>query len=197
MATIEQHPLEPFLPGKARLLMLGSFPPQKEKWSMDFFYPNFINDMWRIFGIVFFGDREHFITSDRKHFDKGMISDFCRQQGIALYDTACEVIRLRDNASDKFLEVVRQTDIPALLEEIPLCRNIVTTGGKAAEVISSVLGCSIPNTGEYTSFTFTGRTCEREMRLYRMPSSSRAYPMKIEAKAEIYRRMFTETGFLG
>lgn len=26
---IEQHPLEPFLPGNARLLMLGSFPPQK------------------------------------------------------------------------------------------------------------------------------------------------------------------------
>ena len=27
---IEQHPLEPFLPGNARLLMLGSFPPQKK-----------------------------------------------------------------------------------------------------------------------------------------------------------------------
>lgn len=193
MDTIEQHPLKPFLPENARLLMLGSFPPQKEKWSMEFFYPNFINDMWRIFGIVFFRDREHFITSDKKHFDKEMISDFCRQQGIALYDTACEVTRLRNNASDKFLEVVRQTDIPELLEEIPLCRYIVTTGEKAAETISSVLGCSVPKTGEYTSFLFTDRTCTREMKLYRMPSSSRAYPMKIEAKAEIYRRMFIET----
>lgn len=26
---IENHPLQPFLPVKARLLMLGSFPPQK------------------------------------------------------------------------------------------------------------------------------------------------------------------------
>ena len=25
--NIEQHPLEPFLPGNAKLLMLGSFPP--------------------------------------------------------------------------------------------------------------------------------------------------------------------------
>lgn len=197
MATTEQHPLKPFLPGNSRLLMLGSFPPQKEKWSMDFFYPNFINDMWRIFGIVFFGDREHFITSDRKHFDKDMISDFCSRQGIALYDTACEVIRLKDNASDKFLEVVRQTDIPALLAQIPSCRYIVTTGEKATEVISSVLGCKVPKTGEYTSFIFSGRNGEQEMRLYRMPSSSRAYPMKVEAKAEIYRRMFTETGFIG
>lgn len=197
MSTIEQHPLEPFLPADARLLMLGSFPPQKEKWSMDFFYPNFINDMWRIIGIVFFGDRNHFITSDRKHFDKEMISDFCRQQGIALYDTACEIIRLKDNASDKFLEIVRKTDIPSLLSEIPSCRYIVTTGEKATEVISSVLGCSIPKTGESTSFIFKDRDSARKMRLYRMPSSSRAYPMKIEDKAEIYRRMFTEAGFVG
>lgn len=27
---IEQHPLEPFLPANAQLLMLGSFPPQKK-----------------------------------------------------------------------------------------------------------------------------------------------------------------------
>ena len=33
----EQHPLEPFLPAGARLLMLGSFPPQRKRWSMDFF----------------------------------------------------------------------------------------------------------------------------------------------------------------
>lgn len=27
---IETHPLEPFLPAKSKLLMLGSFPPQKK-----------------------------------------------------------------------------------------------------------------------------------------------------------------------
>lgn len=37
---IEKHPLEPFLPPKAKLLMLGSFPPQRKRWSMDFYYPN-------------------------------------------------------------------------------------------------------------------------------------------------------------
>ena len=58
---IEYHPLKPFLPEGSRLLMLGSFPPARHRWCMDFFYPNFINDMWRIFGIVFFDDREHFV----------------------------------------------------------------------------------------------------------------------------------------
>lgn len=36
----ELHPLEPFLPANARVLMLGSFPPKRIRWSMDFFYPN-------------------------------------------------------------------------------------------------------------------------------------------------------------
>ena len=35
----ERHPLDPFLPSGARLLMLGSFPPQRKRWSMEFFYP--------------------------------------------------------------------------------------------------------------------------------------------------------------
>ena len=51
---IEKHPLAPFLPEGARILMLGSFPPKHERWSMEFFYPNWINDMWRIFGLIFF-----------------------------------------------------------------------------------------------------------------------------------------------
>lgn len=29
LLNIEEHPLEPFLPANAVLLMLGSFPPQK------------------------------------------------------------------------------------------------------------------------------------------------------------------------
>ena len=39
-AHIEQHPLKPFIPQHARLLMLGSFPPARKRWSMDFFYPD-------------------------------------------------------------------------------------------------------------------------------------------------------------
>ena len=58
LLNIEEHPLEPFLPANAVLLMLGSFPPQKKRWSMDFFYPNLQNDMWRIVGLIFFQDKE-------------------------------------------------------------------------------------------------------------------------------------------
>ena len=107
----ERHPLEPFLPKDARILMLGSFPPKQDKWSMEFFYPNWINDMWRIYGLIFFNDKEHFVAEGadsrkEKRFDRDRCAGFAASAGIAMYDTAYEVRRLKDNASDKFLEVV-------------------------------------------------------------------------------------------
>ena len=133
MMEIEQHPFEPFLPGNARLLMLGSFPPQKKRWSMDFYYPNWGNDMWRITGLVFFNDKDYFVDKARKTFYKERLTDFLQEKGIALFDTATAVRRLQDNASDKFLEVVKPTDIPNLLHRLPGCKAIVTTGEKATE----------------------------------------------------------------
>lgn len=183
----EIHPLEPFLPEGAQMLMLGSFPPKRERWSMDFFYPNWINDMWRILGLVFFNNRDHFAKDghDSRSFDKEKCISFGRSIGVAMYDTATEVRRLKDNASDKFLEVVRPTDISELLDRLPQCKAIVTTGQKATDTICSTFGCTPPATGSYTELTVNGRS----LRFWRMPSSSRAYPMKLEKKAEFYRTM--------
>lgn len=206
---VEKHPLEPFLPSGARILMLGSFPPKKERWSMDFFYPNFINDMWRIVGHIFFGDKEHFLkfppktagSGKKAVFDKDRIAEFCTAKGIALYDTACEVRRLKDNASDKFLEIVTPTDIPALLSMIPECKAIVTTGQKATDVIAETFGCSQPPVGGMTEFSLQcrygkGQDCmmERRIRFWRMPSSSRAFPLALEKKAGYYKKMFDSEG---
>lgn len=182
----ERHPLEPFLPKNAKILMLGSFPPPQARWSMEYFYPNWQNDMWRIWGYIFFGDKHHFEVAGEKRFDKESIATFCNKKGVALYDTAYEVKRLKENASDKFLEIVTPTDITALLKKLPHCTAIVTTGEKATDTIVERYGCPKPAVGEATEFI----TDERKMRLWRMPSSSRAYPLAIEKKAEHYQNMF-------
>ena len=57
-----------------------------------------------------FPKQRHFLNPDKKVFDKERIIDLLNKKGIALYDTASAVRRLQDNASDKFLEVVEQTD---------------------------------------------------------------------------------------
>jgi G:T/U-mismatch repair DNA glycosylase len=191
--TIERHPLQPFLPAQAKLLMLGSFPPPPERWTMNFYYPNFQNDMWRIFGSVFFNDRNHFVSGHGKSFEEAPIRSFLTEKGIALYDTATEIIRHRGNASDQFLETVTPLDLVALLSRIPACETIVTTGQKATETLLNIVGITkIPALCESVATDFMNR----KLTCYRMPSSSRAYPRSLTDKAEDYRKMFEATGLL-
>lgn len=190
--TREVHPLTLFAPEGARLLMLGSFPPPRERWRMDFFYPNFQNDMWRIFGLVFFGDKSHFLTDDGRAFREAELRRFLTERGIAIWDTAMEVSRLQGNASDKFLEVLRPIDLRQTLALLPSCRAIAVTGQKALDTLLTLISAPSPppKTGEWTDAALD----DRHFRLYRMPSSSRAYPLPVEKKAEKYRRMFEEMG---
>lgn len=186
--VIETHPFEPFLPKDAKLLMLGTFPPAPIRWSMEFYYPNFQNDMWRIFGYVFFGDKEHFVLSGQKKFDLSAIKSFLTGKGIAMYDTARRVCRTKNTASDKDLKVIEPVDIDFLLRSLPLCRGVLTAGKLATQVFTAHFHILEPKMGGFVEFPFGNRT----IRLYRMPSSSRAYPMKLEDKAGRYKVMFDE-----
>jgi G:T/U-mismatch repair DNA glycosylase len=187
---VEYHPLIPFLPENARVLFLGSFPPQRKRWCMDFYYPNFINDHWRIEGQIFFGDKNHFVNIGEKRFKLDEIVAFCKENGLAFFDTSTAIRRLQDNASDKFLEVVEPTDINALIQQLPHLRAIVTTGEKATETICAYYGISeIPKVN--TSVEIPSRSGEQVV-LYRLPSSSRAYPLSFDKKVEAYRRCFDQ-----
>jgi G:T/U-mismatch repair DNA glycosylase len=186
---IETHPLQPFVPEGAELLMLGSFPPQQMRWSMDFYYPNWQNDMWRIFGLIFFEDKGHFLVPGCRQYKKEELIEFLTEKRIALSDTAAEVVRLEDNASDKHLQVVETVDLKALLDAMPNCRAIAVTGQKALETLMPLVGVTQePAIGASVEFEWEGR----KLRLYRMPSTSRAYPKPIEEKAVYYWRMFND-----
>lgn len=187
----ETHPLRPFLPDGARLLMCGTFPPQRRRWSMDFYYPNFINDMWRIFGIVFHKDKDYFVDKENKTFRLPLLKENLTRLGVALSDTGREIIRGANNAADKDLAIIRHIDLPAILAEIPHCTAIATTGEKAAGVIASISGTEMPKVGEFVEIHITdsnGR--ERTLQHWRMPSSSRAYPLAVDKKAAAYAGMF-------
>ena len=215
---VEYHPLKPFLPENAKVLFLGSFPPQRKRWCMDFYYPNFINDHWRIEGQIFFGDKNHFVDLKAKRFKIDEIVAFCEEKGLAFFDTSTAIRRLQNNASDKFLEVVEPTDIHALIAQLPHLRAIVTTGEKATDTICRTMGViEVPKVNTYVEITNTDGTDETDnvvntnltkvqldgpkgkvnptngggLLLYRLPSSSRAYPLSFDKKVEAYRKMFT------
>lgn len=167
-------------------MFLGSFPPPLGRWSMDFFYPNFINDFWRIMALLFTGNKNAFVMPGEKRFNKDRIVDFCIKQRLAFFDTASAVQRLKGNASDKFLEVVEPTDVESLLSQLPQCEDVVVTGQKAVETLAGRYSCPVPAIGSYVPVSL-GRF---PVRLWRMPSTSRAYPLSLEKKAEYYKRLF-------
>ncbi|MGM9759741.1 MAG: uracil-DNA glycosylase family protein [Parabacteroides sp.] len=190
--VVEQHPWGFYLPEGTRLLMLGSFPPPKARWSMDFYYPNIQNDMWRILGSLFYDDVNYFLETP-KRFSLEKAQAFCQEKKIGIGDTAMEVVRLNGNASDKFLQVVKPMDPVAVLARIPECQALVVTGQKAMDTLLSVLPpMQEPAVGSFQPFDLEGRA----FKLFRMPSSSRAYPKPLLEKAAVYRTMFETLGLL-
>ncbi|UOO82256.1 uracil-DNA glycosylase family protein [Uruburuella testudinis] len=190
----ETHPLLPFTPPNAKLLMLGSFPPPRVRWKMDFYYPNFQNDMWRIFGLVFFDDKDYFVEAGGKAFKERLIRDFLNEKGIAISDTAYKIKRLQGNAADKFLQIVEPVDLAALLAQMPRCNTLMTTGELATDTLLQLMPSETvkPAIGAFSKAQFAGRC----LRLYRLPSSSRAYPLALAKKAEAYAGFFREIGLL-
>ena len=191
---IEKHHLKPFFSAEEKVMMIGSFPPAHSKWNMEFYYPNFQNDMWRIFGLVFFEDKDYFLMDDKKSFDLNLLKATLRNNGIGIADMGQEVIRLKSNASDKFLQIVNPLNVSAILDQMPLCHTFITTGEKATEtlLLQFIDKIKHPPVGGCISFNYG----ERKINLYRMPSSSRAYPMALVKKAAIYKQCFQEIGLV-
>lgn len=187
---IETHPFEPWLPVNAKLLMLGTFPPAPKRWAMEWYYPNFTNDMWRIFGLIFFGDKLHFVDEANKTYRLNELKQFLKKKGVALFDTALRIRRTTGTASDKDLEIVQPADLDGMLRSLPECKAVLAAGQLATKVFTEHYNIDARNLkmGEYRTFDFEGRT----LKLYRQPSSSRAYPMKVEKKAVYYEQMFKE-----
>lgn len=190
---IEHHPWEPFIPSDATVLFLGTFPPKSEKWSMEFYYPNRINDFWRIMGIVFYNNLNYFYDIQSKSFRLNDIKCFLNKYGIALGDSAIEIRRLKNNASDKFLEIIKPLPLHNVINKMPKCKAIVSTGEKAAQIVASLTNTDIPAIGSSVCTTLTDN---RQIRIFRMPSTSRAYPLAIEKKAQHYHNMFKSIGIL-
>ena len=185
--AIERHPWPPFIPAGARYLFLGTFPPQEHRWSMPFFYPNRTNDFWRIMGLIFLGNRDALWDAEQGRFNLDAIKSLLNREHIGLWDTGMAVRRLKGNASDKFLEIVEPIDLATLLDENPTISHIITTGEKATGVIAVQAGVELPSIGAPVAC----RVGCHAVTLWRMPSSSRAYPLSLDKKAEAYKKIFS------
>jgi len=195
---IEEHPFPFFPSNKAKWLFIGTFPPEKRRWAIEFFYPNFYgNDMWNIFGKIFFQDKNHFVDilkNTTKEKTKEAIEELLRKEHIAMHNVAKKIVRLKGNASDKNLGIKEWINIEETIRELPDLQYIVATGGRALKEIVGLLSkgevgkIKSPKIGEYVSFTFENR----DLRLYRMPSTSKNYTLALDKKVGAYKKMFDE-----
>lgn len=175
------------------MLFLGSFPPPEKRHSMPFFYPNLQNDFWRVMGLIFYDSPDVFLVPKEKRFDQKKIEFFLTRQRIAMYDVGKRVERLDGNASDNRLRIVEPVDLSELISRIPTCEIVVATGQKALDEI--LRQASFPNLPESPIAPVIGESIQilfnaRPMTLFRMPSTSRAYPKPLGYKADLYRRCF-------
>ncbi|MDE5845199.1 MAG: uracil-DNA glycosylase family protein [Muribaculaceae bacterium] len=186
---IEQHPWEPFMPDGAHILIMGTFPPGSHRWSMDFYYPNPTNDFWKVMGLIFLNDPNALRDATGKRFDVEACKALMIEHHIALNDTARKVRRLKGNASDKFLEIIEPVPLFDLLAQMPDCQAVATTGEKAAGVIATLTDTPLPKMGEMVKSA-------DGLEIFRMPSTSRAYPLALDKKAEYYAEMFRRVEIL-
>ncbi|WP_227672240.1 MULTISPECIES: DNA glycosylase [Psychrobacter] len=207
--TIETHPFGPVLPPDATVMMMGSFPPTADKWAMRFHYPNFHNDMWRIYGRVFFDNADYFRVGDEKRFDPERIRAFLFERGIASCPTVVQAVRETGNASDKNLTVVTTVDLDNILPQVPKVNALFTTGGKATEVLLNLLPTpplksKYPKTNQNIDYPYQWHDVEQgyiaeqvnDLILYRLPSTSRAYPLALDKKVAAYKEFFKKVGKL-
>lgn len=187
LSDTEIHPFEPFVDSRTRVLVMGTFPPPRNRWSMEFYYPNRINDFWYMMGLIFYKDKYALYDKNAKLFKLDEIKKLLSSKGIGLNDTGYRVRRLKGNASDKFLEIIDPIPLENLLKDFPQIMTLCTTGEKAASVIAALTDTPLPKIGEPV-VAADGRT------IWRMPSTSRAYPLPLEKKADYYGRMFKSSG---
>ena len=188
--TIETRPFPPFLPKKATVMMMGTFPPEQSKRAMDSIIQ--ISKMiCACFGLVFFDEKDHFRNGEEKRWILRRLKAFLSEAGIASCPTVLKAILEKGNASDAFLKVVEPVPLDDVLEQNPDCKHIGTTGGKATEILLSLYQKRLNylNRVETIPFVLNGR----KLTLTRLPSTSRLSVEPTE-KAEAYKNFFKACG---
>lgn len=91
----------------------GYFPAKAKQMGDGIFLPKQNKRYVENYGAYFYADRFKFYNAEQRTYRLEEIKAFLTEQHIALYDTATRVRRLKDNASDKFLEIVETIDLKA------------------------------------------------------------------------------------
>ena len=157
--SIVHHCFAPIVTPRTRLLILGSL-PGAASLAAGHYYANPRNQFWRLLEIAIEQPLASLSYEDRL--------DTLRSAGIGLWDTVAAASRSGSLDADIRLEAA--SDVPALAATLPELRAIAFNGGTAARIGRREL--------DATALT-----------LIDLPSSSPAYTLGFERKAEAWSRL--------
>ena len=171
---IETHPWPPFVPPHAKVLIMGTFPPGSHRWSIRIFSILILSMISGVSWDCSILEIRMLYDAAGKVFRLDDIKRLINEHGIAMGDTGYKIRRLKGNASDKYLEILEPVDLRGLLARMPDCHTVATTGEKAATVVAQITDTDLPKMGSKV-VSADGLT------IWRMPSTSRAYPLALGA----------------
>jgi G:T/U-mismatch repair DNA glycosylase len=124
----ETHPWKWYVPPNSQILIIGTFPPVKEKWSYHFFYPNKLNLFWPIMSRM--ANRPLIYISGEAAVDER--KQILESLKVAITDMGFEIER-RDNSSrDENLTPIQYMNIFKILRENVSINKIIFTSSSGA-----------------------------------------------------------------
>jgi len=121
---LETHPFESFVPQGAKILILGTFPPEARYRNFKFYYPNSVgNRFWRIMEYVFsckflYWEGDAAVEERKALFEK---------ERIGLTDMVEKCVRSGSNSSDKNLSKIEFRNVYELLKNNSTIQKIILT----------------------------------------------------------------------
>lgn len=118
----EPHPFRWYVPENAGTLIIGTFPPTKNRWGYPFFYPNPRNLFWRMMAAIAGKELNH--EAEDPVNERRAILDSLRT---GVTDMGGIISRLSGNSLDENLQLIEYMPIFEILSESPGISRIILT----------------------------------------------------------------------
>lgn len=136
---IEPHAFGIFVPEKAEVLIIGTFPSHQRNRDFEFFYPNKNNAFWKIMEIVYgytFQQKNGIpAVAERKQ--------FVAERKIALIDMLAKAIRQNNSSGDNQIVPTELTDAISILEKHHTIKRILLTSRSGETSGLSLFKCHL------------------------------------------------------
>jgi G:T/U-mismatch repair DNA glycosylase len=176
------------------VLILGNFPPHRKRWDYEFFYPNKMNNFWKVLSAL---------AGEPLKEMKGLPAVRERKKimeklNAGVFNIAKSVKRKGHSARDTDIEIVEYTDLLSVIRKHPELKKIILAGFAAPSSTARqfmnylhLMGISFTRPDKLApGASFSIQIDKRKIKCIILNSTSTAFPIKLEKLIEQYAPYF-------